>query len=413
MTIDTILVSALGPDRRAACLARGRLVRFLLTPPEGAPGAGASAGDIYLGRVVGVDRGLAAAFVDIGDARPGFLGFADALDPRRPPGDGDAVVVRVLRAAAGGKGAKLAGRPPSPPDIVARARSERPPARLHAAPDAITAAVAAALDPAAGQPLARIVVDDADTLLALRRTLPAAGSLLRHHLDPAPVFAEDGVDDQLAAAMAPWQPLPGGGAFAIRETPAAVTVDVDLGAGGGGAAAGRAANIEAMNAVADAIVLRDLAGHIIIDPIGLRDRRRGAVLARLREALAAAEARLGADGRIIRFGGFTPLGLIELVREKRGPSLRQQLGFGDESRDDEKAAWVAAGDALRAAVAEAAAHPGRLPALRVNEAVGEALAGVMATARRAAEARVGGPIPTTVAAARPPAAWSLEGRDCR
>jgi ribonuclease G len=409
MPVDTVLVSALGPDRRAACLDRGRLVRFVLTPPDGVVGGGPRAGDVYLGRITRVDRGLAAAFVDIGSARPGFLGFADVLDPRRRPAEGDAVVVRVLRAAEDGKGARLSGRPPPSPGLLAQAKTERPPARLQAASDPIAAAIAAAADAAVGSALASVVVDDAEALVTLRRTLPAIAPLVRHHAGPTSVFAADAVDDQLAAAMAPWQPLPGGGALAVRETPAAVAIDVDFGGAAGGAAAVLATNLEAMTAIAEAIVLGDLAGHIVIDPIAVRDRQhRGAVLARLREALAEAEALLGDERRIVRFGGFTPLGLIELVRERRGPSLRRQLGLGEGGRTGARAVWVAAGDALRAVMAEAVAHPGRVPALLVSEAVGEALAGTMAAARSAAESRVGEAISVRVVAQPPAFAWRLD-----
>ncbi len=414
MPVDTVLVSALGPDKRAACLAEGRLVRFVLTPPEGAVGGGPRAGDVYLGRVTRVDRGLAAAFVDIGAARPGFLGFADAFDPRRPPAEGEAVVVRVLRAADDGKGARLAARPLPPPDLLARAKSARPPLRLEAAVEPISAAIAAAAA-ATGSALARVIVDDAETLVTLRQSLPALAPLFRHHTGKAPVFAADAVDAQLAAALAPWQPLADGGALAIRETPAAVTVDVDLGGASGGSAAVLATNLQAMAAIAEAIVFGDLAGHIVIDPIAVRDRRqRGTMLARLREAVAEAETMLGADRRIIRFGGFTPLGLIELVRERRAPSLRRQLGVtADGSEKEHRAPWVAAGDALRAVVAEAAVHPGRVPRLLVDEAVGEALTGVMAPARSAAEVLAGGPIEVTAAASTPAQAWRLIGTRAR
>ncbi|MFO1153714.1 MAG: ribonuclease E/G [Rhodospirillales bacterium] len=419
--IDTVLVSALGPDRRAACLAQGRLVRYLLTPPDSAVGGGPRAGDVFLGRVARVDRGLAAAFVDIGAARPGFLAFADASDPRRPPAEGEAVAVRVLRAAESGKGAKLSGRPPPASERLAPPGAERPPVRLQAAPEPIIAAIAAAANATAdaagddairkagnGTALTRVIVDDADTLVMLRRTLPAITPLLHHHRGGVSVFAADAVDDQLAAAMAPWQSLAGGGAFAVRETPAAVTIDVDLGAAAGGEAAVRTTNLEAMTAIAEMIVLADLAGHIVIDPVAVRDRRqRAALLDRLRATLAAAEDRLGNDRRVIRFGGFTPLGLIELVRERRAPSLRRQLGQDDSSESASRVPWVAAGDALRALVAETATRPGRVPGLLVNEAVAAALAREMAGARAAAEDRAGGRIAISVADAPVISPWKL------
>ena len=233
------------------------------------------------------------------------------------------------------------------------------------------------------------------------------------------MFAADAVEDQLAAALAPWQALPGGGALAIRETPAAVTIDVDLGGATAGAAAAFATNLEAMTAIADAVILGDLAGHIVIDPVALRDRQhRGAVLTRLREALADADALLGEDRRIVRFGGFTALGLIEIVRERRTPSLRRQLGGSGDAREARgntagRAAWVAAGDALRAVVAHAATHSGRVPGVIVTQNVGEALTGTMAAARLVAESRAGGPIPIRIVAVTPAFAWRLDELEIR
>lgn len=86
------------------------------------PGHGSVIGNVYLGRVERVLSGIAAAFVDIGLGRSGFLGLAEA----RPPGhagdeaagvpadrisdyvtEGDAVLVQVQRDPAPDKGAKL------------------------------------------------------------------------------------------------------------------------------------------------------------------------------------------------------------------------------------------------------------------------------------------------------------------
>ncbi|MFZ1415669.1 MAG: hypothetical protein WAS73_13985, partial [Defluviicoccus sp.] len=123
---DTIVVSALPGDRRVAWLAEGVLIRYALDAGVHAGGqASVRAGDIILGRVMRVHAGLAAAFVDIGDARAGFLMLHDGparreegrLEEGRRQGDqrqglaeGDRVLVQVVRAPEGGKGAKLTGR---------------------------------------------------------------------------------------------------------------------------------------------------------------------------------------------------------------------------------------------------------------------------------------------------------------
>ncbi len=113
MTADSVLISRGPGETRVALLSDGRL-KELLVAREGATSV---AGNVYLGRVEAVKKGIEAAFVDIGLGRSGFL----ALPEARPAGaeggsgdhiadyvnEGDAVLVQVLRDAAEEKGAKL------------------------------------------------------------------------------------------------------------------------------------------------------------------------------------------------------------------------------------------------------------------------------------------------------------------
>ncbi|MAF94275.1 MAG: Rne/Rng family ribonuclease [Rhodospirillaceae bacterium] len=113
MTVDSVLISRGPGETRVALLSDGRL-KELLVYREGAPGV---AGNIYLGRVEAVNKGIEAAFVDIGLGRSGFLALPEArpASAEGGPGDhiadyvneGDAVLVQVLRDPAGDKGAKL------------------------------------------------------------------------------------------------------------------------------------------------------------------------------------------------------------------------------------------------------------------------------------------------------------------
>lgn len=114
MPVDEIFIEAGPGEIRAAFLDAGTLVR-LAVEREGGP---LRPGDVVLGRVTGLAPAVEAAFVEIGEARPGFLGLAEA----RPAGasggrigdfvgEGGAVLVQVQRAAEAGKGAKLTRRP--------------------------------------------------------------------------------------------------------------------------------------------------------------------------------------------------------------------------------------------------------------------------------------------------------------
>jgi ribonuclease G len=53
-------------------------------------------GSLHLGRIVSVDAGLAAAFVELGAEKPGLLPLRDA--GKTPPSAGDQLLVQVTRA---------------------------------------------------------------------------------------------------------------------------------------------------------------------------------------------------------------------------------------------------------------------------------------------------------------------------
>lgn len=448
---DQIVVSVLPADRRAAWLRGGRLIRFFhqgapaalahgdivlgrirtLAPALGIAfvdlGAGADAGVLALGdsRVpAGRPRDGDAVMVQL--ARAPTAGKGARLTRRveiagrclilRPRGSGIAPSPG-LALAEGAEGLRdRAGtllpathgwllRPSAAfatdealateaADLVARwqalsatARAARPPVRLLAALDPVLAAVRDGLNPS----LARIVSDDAAFLAELRRSVPAAAPLLRFHQGATPLFEATAINEQLDAALSATVPLPSGGRVTIAETEAVVAIDVDAGAAAHGDArtTALAVNLEAAAAIAVAIVLRELAGHIVVDFVPMRGRgARARVLAALRAGLAA-------DDRQTDVAGFTALGLVEIRRASTGPSLRERLrvacaacaGTGRTT-----APAVAAGDGLRALVAAALAQPHRRPTLVAAPDVIDALGGPLAAARDGCAARLGWPV---------------------
>ncbi len=113
MASDEILISALPGETRVALLEEGRLVEFAVARADLESRVGA----IYLGRVTKVVPGIAAAFVELGLERAGFISVDDA----RPWGaavgkivdhvrEGDAVLVQVIQGATGDKGPRLTTR---------------------------------------------------------------------------------------------------------------------------------------------------------------------------------------------------------------------------------------------------------------------------------------------------------------
>lgn len=115
MPIDEFLIDAQPGEIRIAGMEGDRLVELDIARPD----MEGVSGTIYLGRVTAVAAGIQAAFVDIGLARAGFLGLAEA----RPAGleggrdvitdyasEGDAIVVQATHDPQGDKGAKLTTR---------------------------------------------------------------------------------------------------------------------------------------------------------------------------------------------------------------------------------------------------------------------------------------------------------------
>ncbi len=259
------------------------------------PGAPDEVGALHVGRVTAVAPAMAGAFVALHDG-VGFLPDSSAGGG----GVGDHLLVRVTRAAQGGKGPRLAA--------VGEAEA---PARL------ITPAPEAALRLALEHPAAEVLAADAALVGRLR---PILGERVR--LVGAAVIEADPVWEEVAALGEAVVSLPGGLRASVSPTPALVAIDVDMAAASGArqdkASAQLAANRAALPALARAIRLRNLSGAILVDFAGMPSRRRAALGPALQAALAA-------DPLQPRLLGFTALGLAEIVRARVRPPLHELL----------------------------------------------------------------------------------------
>ncbi len=285
---DTILIDRSPGETRSALLAGNTLLALThRRDGEIQPGA------VYLGRVGPRVPGIDAVFVHIGGAIPGVLHV------KAPPAEGKLVTVAVVVPPRPGKGAVVSSATAA---IPAGAKA---PALVLAAPD-----------PAGNwwalyrSSLRRIVC-------APRREAPRLRSLLG---DAAPVetcadkedlFAAFGVDEAIEAALLPEVGLPCGGSLVIETTAAVTAIDVNS-----GPASPATANSEAISAIALELRRRNIAGHIVVDiiPAGRR-----AALPRL---LAKA---VSDDPVPTQVAGLTPLGMIELTRQRLGLSLAETL----------------------------------------------------------------------------------------
>lgn len=398
--IERLLIACGPGERRLVGLAGEQVVAFAIERPRHPD----RVGEVHLARVVSVAPGLAGAFVALGDGVQAFLPAEEAEPARedgapvRPIGtllrEGQAVAVRVTRAAMGGKGPRVTAR--LDPALRAEAVPRAAPALLRPAPPLAVQWLADGTAPA------EIVTDDADHALALRAALPALAGRIAVHRGPAPLL-DTAIEAELAALAEPVVELAPGLRLGIAITPALTAIDIDLSGGAGREAARRrreTANRAALAAIARQVVLRNLSGVIAIDLAGLPGGR-GA-----REALRqAAEAAFAADPLSPRVLGFSRAGLLEVVRPRIRPPLADVLGTPVCTVAPSAVTVALAG--LRALWRDAEARPGATLRLRAASAVidaakdeAEALAFLAARTGRA---------PALVAdPALDPLGWSVE-----
>lgn len=128
-------------------------------------------------------------------------------------------------------------------------------------------------------------------------------------------FEEFGIDDAIVEALNRTVKLKHGGNLHIEETRAFVAIDVDS---GGKRSVGDidSLNIDAAKEIARQIRLRNLSGKIIIDFAGSSEYRF------MKKVLEVLEEELADDICHSRVLGLSRAGNVEILRQRRRPSLR-------------------------------------------------------------------------------------------
>lgn len=200
---------------------------------------------------------------------------------------------------------------PPPADITARMPGER---------DPITRALRDH-----GAALEEVILDDRAMARALQDEMDRRRERIRvrWHNGPMPVFDIDDVSGQIDTALARRIVLESGVEVLFEPGETLTAIDVD--SAGAGGRQGRAprrpveVNLEAAPAIAQQLRLRNLAGAVVIDFINMRSAYdRDKVQASIAEALKD-------DPVPTQIYGFTRLGLFELTRARRGPTLAAEL----------------------------------------------------------------------------------------
>ncbi len=162
-----------------------------------------------------------------------------------------------------------------------------------------------------------------DVLMAFgQEFMPTAAQKLQHYKGERPIFDLFSIDEEIAKALGRRVDLKSGGYLIVDQTEALTTVDVNT----GGFVGARnfddtifKTNLEAAQAIARQLRLRNLGGIIIADFIDMvREDHRDAVLAEFRKQLQRDRVKTMA-------GGFSQLGLVEMTRKRTRESLAHML----------------------------------------------------------------------------------------
>ena len=436
--LGALLIAAGPGEWRAALLEDGVPVELFVER-----GDRCEAGSIHLGRVHRLLPALGAVLVDIGADRPAFLPQNEVFPRGRRLDEGERVIVQIRREAQGGKaasvttvialrgklielrsggrgivggeglspeerarlraavdewteeparrssvGIKLLGSAPVEKLIAAatellrrwaeickRASEFQPPLRLDP-----PATFAAALSSALPVSPTHIFTDDPASIPELREAFP--GVVAQHRSEPEGPIELDAAFDR---ALSPTFALDGGGRVNVEGTRAGVMIDVDSGTPETGSPerTGLAVNLTAAGAIAREIRLRNLAGGIVIDFVGLNHRR---LRERIRDALTE---ELALDPACPQVLGWTRLGHLELVRPRRRRPLTEALLEPRSGGPLVKTAITVAHEALRALRREARAQPGKSWRLTIAPDVAAAFSSGAAAALHALEDRFG------------------------
>ncbi|MDC8011907.1 ribonuclease G [Tahibacter soli] len=160
------------------------------------------------------------------------------------------------------------------------------------------------------------------TLHFAQQFMPELVERIEHYPGERPIFDLYGVEDEIQRALKKEVPLKSGGYLIVDQTEAMTTVDVNTGGFLGHRNLEETVyktNLEAAQAAARQLRLRNLGGIIIIDFIDMTDEEHK------RQVLRTLEKALSRDHAKTTVYDMSPLGLVEMTRKRTMESLERQL----------------------------------------------------------------------------------------
>jgi ribonuclease G len=219
----------------------------------------------------------------------------------------------------------------------------------------------------------RVVVDSRETYQKLaafaEHYMPRVRGRIEHYTGERPLFELYDVEAEIERALSRRVALKSGGTLVIDQTEALTTIDVNTGAFVGGRSLDDTifkTNLEAAQAIARQLRLRNLGGIIVVDFIDMQaEEHRTAVLEELKRALSRDRTRMTVNG-------FTALGLVEMTRKRTRESLAHVLCEpcpACAGRGAVKTAHTVCYEILREILREARAFPAKELRVLASQAV--------------------------------------------
>ena len=172
----------------------------------------------------------------------------------------------------------------------------------------------------------RVRIDSNDALEGVRefarRFVPDWLERIEEYSAERPIFDLFGVEDEIENALKPTVPLKSGGYLVFDQTEAMTTIDVNTGGFVGYRNLEETiykTNLEAAQAIARQLRLRNLGGIIIIDFIDMSDEEHR------RQVMGSFQRALARDHAKTTLTEISSLGLIEMTRKRTTESLERRL----------------------------------------------------------------------------------------
>ena len=172
----------------------------------------------------------------------------------------------------------------------------------------------------------KIRVDSRESFSRLKKFskefVPELATLIEHYSGERPLFEVYGVEEEIQRALKRRVSLKSGGYLIFDQTEAMTTIDVNTGGFVGGKNLEETifkTNLEATQAIARQLRLRNLGGIIIIDFIDMRDRDHRT------QVLESLQRHLEKDHAKNSISEVSSLGLVEMTRKRSRESLEHIL----------------------------------------------------------------------------------------